>query len=319
MFMRERYADLGSKKSAEMLGRTRSAVRNQAYKMGITTAQNIWSERELSVLKSWYAESSFRGDVDLKSLAERLDRHPTAICNKASELGLTTYRRKKQHKKPPKIRERIYTTNEEWRAAKSAMMKDRHATRGHHMLGKTHTDEVKERLRETSLAFAARETDEAKSLRIGKALKTRLERHGTLAPRHPHGSWKAGWREIGGKRNYYRSRWEANYARYLEWLKQRGDIKEWAHEPETFWFEAIRRGVRSYKPDFRVWENDGSSKLHEVKGYMDDRSRTTLARMAKYHPQEKIVLIKEREYNAIARMLFRMIEGWETSDRADRP
>lgn len=131
--------------------------------------------------------------------------------------------------------------------------------------------------------------------------------------------WKAGWRVVGDKRNYYRSRWEANYARYLEWLKEHGQIAGWQHEPETFWFESIKRGVRSYLPDFRVWENNGATVLHEVKGWMCPRSKTTLKRMAKYHPAETIVVIREKQYNEIARKVGLMIKEWESGGRADRP
>jgi len=131
-------------------------------------------------------------------------------------------------------------------------------------------------------------------------------------------TWKAGWRDIGKKRKYYRSRWEANYARYLQWLLENGQIKDWDHEPETFWFEAIKRGVRSYLPDFRVVENDGTSALHEVKGWMDARSKTTIKRMAKYHPHEKLIVIREKEYNAIARKVSGIIPGWEESGRNGR-
>ena len=87
--------------------------------------------------------------------------------------------------------------------------------------------------------------------------------------------WKSGWRTIGGQRGYYRSRWEANYARYLEWLRVRGDIKYWSHEKDTFWFEKIKRGVRSYLPDFRVTEINGDVVYHEVKGWMDRRTRAS--------------------------------------------
>ena len=41
----------------------------------------------------------------------------------------------------------------------------------------------------------------------------------------------------------------------LEWLKKNKQIKKWEHEPETFWFEGIMRGCRSYLPDFRVTEH----------------------------------------------------------------
>lgn len=121
----------------------------------------------------------------------------------------------------------------------------------------------------------------------------------------------AGWRTIAGRRNYYRSRWEANYARYLQWLKERGDIIEWAHEPRTYWFESIKRGVRSYLPDFEVTENNGKINLHEVKGWMDPRSKTKLKRMKKYYPEIEIILIDKPVYTSISKMCSRLIKGWE--------
>lgn len=122
----------------------------------------------------------------------------------------------------------------------------------------------------------------------------------------------AGWREIGGKRNYYRSRWEANYARYLEWLKHHDHIQGWEHEPETFWFDQIKRGVRSYLPDFRVTEKSGRVAYYEVKGWMDPRSATKLKRMAKYHPAVTIVVIDSKEYRAVAETAKYLVEGWES-------
>ena len=131
----------------------------------------------------------------------------------------------------------------------------------------------------------------------------------------PSPVFRSGWREIGGKRNYYRSQWEANYARYLEWLKQRGEILDWEHEPETFWFEGIKRGVCSYLPDFRVTEKkrDGSISIeyHEVKGWMDGRSATKIRRMAKYHPDVKLIVIDAGQYRALCRDAAALVEGWE--------
>lgn len=123
--------------------------------------------------------------------------------------------------------------------------------------------------------------------------------------------WHAGWRVIGGKRSYYRSRWEANYARYLEFLKRSGVILEWRHEPKTFWFDGIRRGVCSYLPDFEVSYPDGRTAYHEVKGYFDPRSRTKLKRMAKYHPDVEVRVIARREYADIRRKASALLPGWE--------
>lgn len=127
-------------------------------------------------------------------------------------------------------------------------------------------------------------------------------------------------RSKGGKRadlgnQYFRSIWEANYARYLNWLIKQGVIKAWEYEPETFEFHRIRRGNRFYTPDFRITNNDGSQEYHEVKGYMDASSRTKLARMARYYPALKIVLIDAEAYAAIAAQVKGLIPGWECGAR----
>lgn len=110
---------------------------------------------------------------------------------------------------------------------------------------------------------------------------------------------------------YVRSRWEANYARYLNWLKEQGKVKEWQYEPETFEFPHIKRGTRFYTPDFKVVWADGTVEYHEVKGYMDQKSRTALKRMARYYPDVKIVVIDRSTYQDIRRKLCRVIPGWE--------
>lgn len=93
-------------------------------------------------------------------------------------------------------------------------------------------------------------------------------------------------------------------------MKDRGEIKEWEHEPETFWFEGIKRGVCSYLPDFRITDKNGVHFI-EVKGWMDPKSKTKLKRMAKYHPDVKIVLIDKPYYEDIKKKLSKVIPGWE--------
>ena len=113
---------------------------------------------------------------------------------------------------------------------------------------------------------------------------------------------------------YVRSAWEANYARMLNWRKERGEVVRWEYEPETFEFP-IKRGNRSYIPDFKVWYPDGHYEWHEVKGYMDAASKTKLKRFAKYYPNEKLVLIDSKMYRAMARVLSGIIPNWETYKR----
>lgn len=102
-----------------------------------------------------------------------------------------------------------------------------------------------------------------------------------------------GWHEIDGKKIYFRSGWEMKYAKYLQFLKENNLIKEWEYEPKTFWFEKIKRGTRSYLPDFKVTNLDDSHYWVEVKGYLDSKSRTKIKRFSKYYPEEQLVLITE--------------------------
>jgi hypothetical protein len=77
-------------------------------------------------------------------------------------------------------------------------------------------------------------------------------------------------------------------------MKEHGIIKDWEYEPQTFWFYKIKRGVRSYKPDFKVIENNGFQYWAEVKGYMDSKSITKIKRFRKYYPKEPLVVIDHK-------------------------
>jgi len=101
---------------------------------------------------------------------------------------------------------------------------------------------------------------------------------------------KQGWEVIGEKRIYFRSGLEVKKARDLELLKIGGYIKEWFHEPETFYFEGIKRGTTNYKPDFKVINMDDSHYWIEAKGWWDAKSKTKVKRFRKYFPNEKLVI-----------------------------
>lgn len=143
--------------------------------------------------------------------------------------------------------------------------------------------------------------------------KSAVTKHanGFFTSSKPYSRCLSGWREIGGRHIFARSSWEANYARYLQLLKEIQEIKEWEHEAQTFWFAKIKRGVRSYLPDFRVVQNDGSHEYHEVKGWMDKRSQTKLKRMAKYFPDIKIRVIDKAWFKANRARLSSIVPGWE--------
>lgn len=138
---------------------------------------------------------------------------------------------------------------------------------------------------------------------IQKALRTKAA-NGTLITAHSgYNKTHKGWVCIGGKRFFARSSWETGYATFLELQKRGGAIRDWGYEPKTFWFEKIRRGVRSYTPDFKVTLPDGSEEFHEVKGYMDQRSKTKLKRMRIYYPSVRMVLVDGNTYKSLSKKI----------------
>ena len=102
---------------------------------------------------------------------------------------------------------------------------------------------------------------------------------------------KKGWYTSGDRKYFLKSSWELSYAEYLDKELADGKIIQWEYEPDTFWFEKIKRGVRSYTPDFKVKYLDGKVEYHEVKGYLDSKSKTKLNRMRIYHPYIEMKLI----------------------------
>lgn len=111
---------------------------------------------------------------------------------------------------------------------------------------------------------------------------------------------------------YFHSKMEANYARYLNLLQAMGIVESWRYEPETFWFLAIKRGTRSYKPDFRVqYRNERAPVYVEVKGYMDAKSKTKINRFRKYYPHFKLEIVGQKEFEAIRRKWASAIPTWE--------
>lgn len=143
--------------------------------------------------------------------------------------------------------------------------------------------------------------------------KIKIQKYGSLCIAFPNPKviWKQAWRNIGGKKIYFRSRWEANYGRYLEWQKTQGLIKDWLHEPQTFWFDKIKRGSLTYLPDFKIINLDNTHEWVEVKGWMDQRSKTKLRRFKKYFSKEKLTLVQAKWFSHNSMKMKLLIPDWE--------
>jgi hypothetical protein len=130
-----------------------------------------------------------------------------------------------------------------------------------------------------------------------------------LKGRNPYAEIKRGIR--ADLNIFVRSSWEANWARWLNLQIDNGLIKDWEYEPKEFVFEKIKRGTRTYLPDFRVTNNDDSIEYHEVKGWMDSKSKTKLKRMKQYYPDVKVILVDAKQYKAVERKAKGLISNWE--------
>jgi len=128
-----------------------------------------------------------------------------------------------------------------------------------------------------------------------------------------------GFRAIGPQRHiiYARSLWEANYARYLQYLQDKGRIRFWLHEPKTFYFDGIMRGCTNYTPDFFVCTGatDDEGYWVEVKGFMDAKSATKIKRFQKYYPEEKLVVVDKEWFKVNNGRFKELIPDWESKSK----
>lgn len=126
-------------------------------------------------------------------------------------------------------------------------------------------------------------------------------------------SWKCGFRNIGTKKIFFRSRWKYNYAVYLNYLKNNNKIKKWEHEPDSFLMYYEDGKATTYLPDFKVYNNDGSIEYHEVKGWFDDRSIFKIGEFSKtYGNKTKLIVINEKKYKQIEKEFYSCLqEHWE--------
>jgi hypothetical protein len=287
------------KKVAKLLGMCPQSIHERLVKLEINIPKNILTDEEKELISKFYHCGFKTGDGKLKAFAEDLGRTQAFICRYAKSQGLTNLKR---------------ILCEDQKKNSIAVMKKWHQENDHPkgMLGKNHSPEYCKEIGIRAKKWHLEASDEAKSQRAIRQVTT-ARKNGSLDRKH--GSWKSDWRTIGDKTKFFRSRWEANYARYLEFLKLQGQILDWLHEPQTFWFLEIMRGSRSYLPDFKVMNLDGSHYWVEVKGWMDDRSKTKLKRFAKYYPNEKLELIQAAWFKKNNSMMKNIIDGWELGER----
>jgi len=275
--------------------------------LGLFKQSPFWTDVEVETLKKWYRWHASK-KVNLPAIAKVLDRTLNAVGLKAEELGLTNI-----YRKGGKGR-RKYFNEKERKIGSAKAHKEWLETHEHPRgaLGMKHTPETKAKMKAAAAAWMKNATPEQLKAKGRKMVATKLERYGSAGGHqgNPYSSARRGKRADLGD-IFFRSRWEANYARYLNFLKAQNQIKDWQFEPQTFIFHGVIRGANTYLPDFKVIENDGSHVWHEVKGWMKSTDRTKLKRMAKYYPDEKVIVIGPPEYAEIESSVAGLIDKWE--------
>lgn len=285
-------------KVAEVFGMSYKTVHGRLKKLGIDTSkESSWSEKEIAILTRFYTERAFcpSDKFNLQDLADMIGREKSNVSRKARSLGLTNINRR---------------LSEDAKKEQSKKMKFWIEKNGHPkgMLGKNHSEQFKKEMSEKSKKMWVENEKFVSGQATFKSLKTKHKK-GILRTERNNVTWKGKKRSINGKEIYFRSTWEANFARYLDASVSVGVIKSWEYEPDTFWFHKVQRGSRCYTPDFKIYSNDTYYYV-EVKGWMDQKSKTKLKRMKKYYPEEQIVLVQRKEMKELDK-LFGHLEGWE--------
>lgn len=312
--LRSMYPTHTRKQIAEALGRTEGAVRTRCCNLGLNTKKaDEWTEEEVQALRDLY-EQHKGWAVPLEEFAAKIGRLKSNVSRKARQLGLTERSRKRVEEWKPRAK---HETDEQRKAAIREGIQRHLQENGHPrgMAGKAHTPEVREQMRNALEQWHSIATPSQKKKAMQKMVQTRIEKYGTgnpaaLTVTNPYTRTKGGKREdLGGQ--FFRSAWEANYARYLNLLRQHGKIADWKYEPRTFLFEGVKRGPFTYTPDFLVIENDGREEYHEVKGWMDSASKGKIKRFRKYYPEITLRIIGKVEYNRVAANAGPLIPNWE--------
>lgn len=275
------------------------SVHERLQKLGIVMKDDEFTEDQIVLITRFYTERALmrRGDFSLDDLAKMIGKDKANICRKARKLGLTNINRKLSKD----LCDNISQKNKQW-------IKENGHPKG--MLGKTHSDEFKKEFSARVKEMWKTNIEFISGRAILKGMKTR-HKNGNLLVNKSRGSWKAGIRKIGGIEKYFRSSWEANYARILELLKQENKIYNWEHEPDTYWFEHIARGARSYTPDFKIWVNDKDFFYVEIKGWMDQKSKTKIDRFNKYYPEYHLELIEADGIKKLKKEYKLLVDVWE--------
>lgn len=286
-------------KTAKNLGMCGQSIHERLIKLNKLNKKNYLTETEKEKIRELYKEGFKVGDKKLDRLSKEIHRTKTSICRFAKKEGLTNPKRNKNDRL-----KKIYSER-----AKKYIKNNGHP-RG--FLKRHFSKETREKISKKSKEMWKKMSIEERISLTDKQITAKIKKYGTsFISKRTKCSWKSGIRKITDRKIFFRSRWEANYARYLEHLKQNKKIKEWKHENKIFWFKDFKDNCKAYLPDFEVFLNNGKTEYHEVKGWYDKRSKTKIRKMRKEYPSVTLKLIREKQYKKIKEKYANKILDWE--------
>lgn len=284
-------------KTGEALNIPGQIVHKYLSQLGIIQ-NDFFTEEEIALIVEEYSKPF--EEFSSANLVAKLNRPLSGIVRMAGKLGLTNKDRGKD-KASKRFKEKINLPGR-W--------KDGTHPKG--MSGKIHSQETKDKI--SAHAKLNPESPEHAAARSKKAIATKITRYGaaTIPTTNTYSRCKRGFRDdLGDGKIFFRSSWEANYARYLNLMVETKQILSWEFEKDTFIFPNQTKGPVSYLPDFKVILLDGSIEYREIKGWMDAKSKSKLKKFKKYYPEVSLVLIDSTQYKKIERTYKLLIPLWE--------
>ena len=306
------YPQYSNKELCEILHKTEGQLRGMKERLGLNQKFKPFTDEEKYLIENFYKSNP--NNIDLELFAKSLGRQKTSISRYARKLGLTKNGREKSIETIEKVKRslEIYHETDEYKneiKPKQAQLLTYYARNNHPrgMLNKHHTKETCKQLSKSHIILFKNMSVEEKHNRAMKAVNTKRKNGGFNTTSNAYSRCKGGFRK--DLSHYFRSAWEANIARVLNYLHI-----EWKYEFKRFDFTEETEGVLSYQPDFYLPQYN---KWIEVKGWMDEKSKQRLSLFEKYYPKEysNLILIDESLYKEIEKEYLSIIELWETKGK----
>ena len=304
----EMYPYKTTKELCNILDKSEGQIRGMKERLGLNQKLKIFTIEEKEMIIDFYKNNP--NEIDLDNFANLINRPKTSISRFAKQIGLTKNNRKlsdssllKRQESYNKYIESDYYKNIVYPRQVESLSYYAKNNHPQGMLGKHHTEETKKQMSETHIALAQNMSNDEKHLIAMKGVETRRKNGSIETTSNAYSRCK------GGKRLdlncYFRSAWEANVARLLNFLNI-----NWLYEYKRFDFYNEENGILSYQPDFYLPQYN---KWIEVKGWMDDKSIKRLSLFNEYYPYEykNLFLIDEAEYKKINTKYKNIIPCWE--------